>query len=542
MLLADARLPVGRRTPSRGPLGGRPSGRASPATGRRRRYLRDPARDGRRRVEAATAVVTRQPTCVADLPLAPVDAGLGGAHPQRRRCAPRRAPRRGPLLQARRSACGPATPPLAASWPASPAPLVCRGPSALARGRRPPPRATRCIALAAPGRVRRRADLGPRRGRSSCCPRSRRRRPAGAPPLCATVEPLPAARPLTESSDGHIPGRRRPHSRGVGRGPRRHRPGGCSVPEPTPPRPAPRLLRLGIGGPVGTGKTALIALLCRELADELRLGVITNDIYTDEDAGFLRCRRSARPRAHPGRRDRRLPAHRDPRRHHRQPRRRRGARGGLRRRSTWCCSSPAATTYGDLLAAPSSTPRSSCWTSPAAATSPRKGGPGIERADLLVDQQDRPSRRTSASTATGWSPTPGRLDDRPVVALSRSDPAGSPAHRVGAQPARPAPQRCARPRRPRPDGAAPAPRQRLPRPRTRAWSRPRLSRTCGPRPSAGPGSPSTARKRRKGHRTGRVGLTATASQDRPLLRPVLGSADAETARVALVAEGALPRR
>jgi urease accessory protein len=39
---------------------------------------------------------------------------------------------------------------------------------------------------------------------------------------------------------------------------------------------------------VGTGKSSLIALLCRELADKWQLGVVTNDIYTDEDARFLR--------------------------------------------------------------------------------------------------------------------------------------------------------------------------------------------------------------------------------------------------------------
>ncbi|MCC2031434.1 urease accessory protein UreG [Microbacterium allomyrinae] len=51
---------------------------------------------------------------------------------------------------------------------------------------------------------------------------------------------------------------------------------------------APRALRLGVAGPVGTGKSSLIATVCRALATELRLGVITNDIYTDEDARFLR--------------------------------------------------------------------------------------------------------------------------------------------------------------------------------------------------------------------------------------------------------------
>jgi urease accessory protein len=49
-----------------------------------------------------------------------------------------------------------------------------------------------------------------------------------------------------------------------------------------------RAVRIGIGGPVGSGKTALVAALCRALRDELSLGVVTNDIYTTEDADFLR--------------------------------------------------------------------------------------------------------------------------------------------------------------------------------------------------------------------------------------------------------------
>src|SRR6266487_337341 len=58
--------------------------------------------------------------------------------------------------------------------------------------------------------------------------------------------------------------------------------------EVVPGAPAHRSFRLGVAGPVGTGKSSLIATVCRELADELRLGVITNDIYTDEDARLLR--------------------------------------------------------------------------------------------------------------------------------------------------------------------------------------------------------------------------------------------------------------
>ena len=48
--------------------------------------------------------------------------------------------------------------------------------------------------------------------------------------------------------------------------------------------------RVGIGGPVGTGKTALVAALCALLSDELRIGVVTNDIYTTEDADTLKRR------------------------------------------------------------------------------------------------------------------------------------------------------------------------------------------------------------------------------------------------------------
>ncbi|MFO0628410.1 MAG: urease accessory protein UreG [Polyangiales bacterium] len=44
---------------------------------------------------------------------------------------------------------------------------------------------------------------------------------------------------------------------------------------------------MGIGGPVGSGKTALVLALCRLLRDSVRLGVVTNDIFTREDAEFL---------------------------------------------------------------------------------------------------------------------------------------------------------------------------------------------------------------------------------------------------------------
>jgi urease accessory protein len=50
---------------------------------------------------------------------------------------------------------------------------------------------------------------------------------------------------------------------------------------------AARAFTVGIGGPVGSGKTALLLALCRALRGSLRLGVVTNDIFTREDAEFL---------------------------------------------------------------------------------------------------------------------------------------------------------------------------------------------------------------------------------------------------------------
>ena len=48
-----------------------------------------------------------------------------------------------------------------------------------------------------------------------------------------------------------------------------------------------QLLRIGVGGPVGSGKTALLSQLCLALRDKYEMAVVTNDIYTHEDAQFL---------------------------------------------------------------------------------------------------------------------------------------------------------------------------------------------------------------------------------------------------------------
>ncbi|WP_150047452.1 MULTISPECIES: urease accessory protein UreG [Methylomonas] len=50
---------------------------------------------------------------------------------------------------------------------------------------------------------------------------------------------------------------------------------------------AKQVLRIGIGGPVGSGKTALVDALCKAMRDDFQIGVVTNDIYTREDQQFL---------------------------------------------------------------------------------------------------------------------------------------------------------------------------------------------------------------------------------------------------------------
>tara|TARA_B110000238_G_C16099265_1_gene427509 strand:+ start:884 stop:1495 length:612 start_codon:yes stop_codon:yes gene_type:complete len=48
-----------------------------------------------------------------------------------------------------------------------------------------------------------------------------------------------------------------------------------------------QVLRIGVGGPVGSGKTALLRLLCMHMRDDYEIAAVTNDIYTREDADFL---------------------------------------------------------------------------------------------------------------------------------------------------------------------------------------------------------------------------------------------------------------
>ncbi|MFW6691961.1 urease accessory protein UreG [Streptomyces sp. MAR4 CNX-425] len=57
---------------------------------------------------------------------------------------------------------------------------------------------------------------------------------------------------------------------------------------PLRPDGSRRALRVGLGGPVGSGKTATVAALCRTLRDDWSIAAVTNDIYTREDAAYLR--------------------------------------------------------------------------------------------------------------------------------------------------------------------------------------------------------------------------------------------------------------
>jgi urease accessory protein len=54
----------------------------------------------------------------------------------------------------------------------------------------------------------------------------------------------------------------------------------------------PKPLKIGIGGPVGSGKTALVEALCLRLRERYQVAVVTNDIYTKEDAEFLQRRKA----------------------------------------------------------------------------------------------------------------------------------------------------------------------------------------------------------------------------------------------------------
>lgn len=191
------------------------------------------------------------------------------------------------------------------------------------------------------------------------------------------------------------------------------------MPEGSTPR---RGLRLGVAGPVGTGKSSLIATLCRELAGELSIAVVTNDIYTDEDARFLR---SAGV----------LPAER------------------IRAVETGACPHTAIRdditanldaiedmeerfAPVDLVLVESGGDNLTATFSPALVDAQvfcldvagggdvaRKGGPGIARADLLVVNKVDLAPHVDVDAAAMVADAERARQCRPVLGLSRTDPA-----------------------------------------------------------------------------------------------------------------------
>lgn len=219
------------------------------------------------------------------------------------------------------------------------------------------------------------------------------------------------------------------------------------------PDPIRRTLRLGVAGPVGTGKSSLIATLCRELAADLALGVVTNDIYTDEDARFLRSQAV-------------LPADR------------------IRAVETGACPHTAirddvtnnliaveeleaacatAGTPLDAVLIESGGDNLTATFSPALVDAQlfvldvagggdvaRKGGPGIARADLLVVNKTDLAPHVGVDVSRMVADAKTARGDRDVIALSRQDPesvgaladwvrAALAAHRSGRQPLDPGP-------------------------------------------------------------------------------------------------------
>jgi urease accessory protein len=182
-----------------------------------------------------------------------------------------------------------------------------------------------------------------------------------------------------------------------------------------------RALRVGIAGPVGTGKSTLVAALCGALAGELDVGVVTNDIYTDEDARFLRAQRV-------------LPETR------------------IVAVQTGCCPHTAIRddVSANLLAVAdledeegpldvvlveSGGDNLTATFSPALADAqifvldtaggddvPRKGGPGIERADLLVIAKADIAHLVGADLALMLRDAAARREGRPVLSADLRSP------------------------------------------------------------------------------------------------------------------------
>ena len=206
-------------------------------------------------------------------------------------------------------------------------------------------------------------------------------------------------------------------------------------------------LRIGIGGPVGSGKTALVAALCRTLGDELRARRRHQRHLHHRGRRLPAPQRRAARRADRRRADRLLPAHRDPRRHHRQPRRGRRPRSSalppldlvlrrVRRRQP----------HRVVQQRASSTCSCSCVDVAGGDKVPRKGGPGVTGADLLVINKTDLAPLVGADLGgDGGRRAPGARRPAGGDDLAAGGPVGGRRRRLGARAAR-------APRQPAPAG------------------------------------------------------------------------------------------
>ena len=192
--------------------------------------------------------------------------------------------------------------------------------------------------------------------------------------------------------------------------------------DPHRPDGTRRALRIGLGGPVGSGKTATVAALCRELRDRYALAVVTNDIYTREDAEFL-LREAVLP-------PERITAVET------------GACPHTAIRDDISANLEAVEdleeAYGplDLVLVESGGDNLTATFSPALADAQlfcidvagggdvaRKGGPGITGADLLIVNKTDLAPHVEVDVAAMVADAEAARDGLPVLALSRKDPA-----------------------------------------------------------------------------------------------------------------------
>lgn len=192
------------------------------------------------------------------------------------------------------------------------------------------------------------------------------------------------------------------------------------MPEHTHPRPRTSL-RLGVCGPVGTGKSSLIALLCRTMADSHRLGVVTNDIYTDEDARSLRSAGVLPPERIVGVETGACPHT--------------AIRDDVTANLMAVEDLEASFAPLDIVLVESGGDNLTATFSPALVDTQifvldvagggdvaRKGGPGIERADLLVVNKTDLAPYVGVDVPRMVDDATRARDGRPVLALSRQDP------------------------------------------------------------------------------------------------------------------------